>query len=496
MKNIIPFLFLMISLSAEAQVAWQKNYQISDPAAFTVLERAQTLVQTADGGYLVGGFYTQANEARLAYLMKINANGDSVWTKLYTYSSRLAKLYFDNNNDLRGVFEIFAPGNGTSLYFTKIDPATGDTLAGSFKAPKSNNLDVYRYTSHIQLADNSYLLAAQGNGQAGYFERFTPGATTATWYADSLANKVITFTDMVLDGPDVVLSGWNGAPGGLNVNFMVAKYDVATGMPVWRRTMLYANGTCCDSRGRCIIKNAAGNYVVGGEWREVFNSVVYITPALFVVSPNGDSLSITETHTGGTVQDIVKWGNYLLASGQIEKDDLAPDNSMAHHTDIGLIVMDDNAHLINFSQRFNNLIMIPNSFGGGYLGTYWSNGGLMVDATNNVLIYGQGAHLPMGNSSTDQNSFVAKLMPNTTDVPDFTQQKSGFRFTPNPFDNQFKIEAEEKGNVIVTNLLGQKVFEDDIDGSLTVSADNWAPGLYLIRFDNGKRVTTAKIIRR
>ncbi len=493
MKRIVCLLMAFCGWQAQAQVAWQKSYNISDPACFTMLESAFTILQTADGGYLVGGTYTQANEARLACLLKLDANGDSVWRKLYTYSDRLMKLYTDNNGDLRGVFEQSVGGGGTSLFFTKLDASNGDTIS-SFKAPKPTAFDVYRYTSHIQLPDGSYLLAAQGNGQGGHFLRFTPGAATATWYADSMANRAMTFTDMVLDGQEVIVTGWSNVKGGTAANFLVGKYDITTGTPVWRRVMLYENGGCCDTRGRCIVKNSKGNYVAGGEWREKINNVINITPAFFVVNSNGDSLSITEPHAQGTVQKMMKWNNYILAAGQLEKDDLAPDNSTVHHTDIAVYALDDDAKLLNTSIRFNNNIAIQTA--SGYITTHWSSGAIISNADNDVLICGQGAHAPSGNGA-DQNMFIAKLKPNTTGITN-TQIVNHATVFPNPVSNRLYIHMQnnQQAKLAVINLFGQKVYEAQVSGNTTINTEAWSAGTYLVQIiDNSGAVQSAKLVK-
>ena len=491
MRKVTLLILLLCPWQTQAQVAWQKNYKVSDPAGFTVLENAATMLQTADGGYLVGGTYTQANEARLGYLMKIDANGDSLWTKLYTYTDRLAKLYVDNNNDLRGIFEQSASGQGTSLYFTKLDPSNGDTIS-SFQAPKPVGPDVYRYTSHVQLPDNSYLLTALGNGQGGHFLRFTPGAATATWYADSMANKVMSFTDMILDGQDAVVTGWSAVPGGPALNFLVAKYDIVTGKPVWRKIMLYLGG-CCDTRGRCIVKNGQGNYIAGGEWREKVSNIIVFSPAFFVIGPNGDSLSTTEPHLVGNVQKMMKWGNYILATGQIENDDLAPNNTNLHHTDIGLYVMQDDGHLLNTSLRFNNAVALQTS--SGYVTSHWSSGGLMGNAANEVIIYGQGAHLPGGNTSPDQNTFIVKLTPGTAGIADVSGA-DGVEFYPNPMTNRLYVSTAGRAGIVqISNIFGQTMYREHITRKATIDTDTWPAGMYLIHFNDGGSIRSSKVIK-
>jgi hypothetical protein len=257
--------------------------------------------------------------------------------------------------------------------------------------------------------------------------------------------------------------------------------------------MLYNNGGCCDTRGRCIVKNSQGNYVAGGEWREVINGIINITPVFFVVGPNGDSLSITEAHEQGTVQKMMRSGNTILATGQLEKDDAAPDNTILHHTDIALYVLQDNGQLLNTSIRYNNAIALQTPL--GYVTSHWSSGGLMSSGVNDIIIYGQGAHLPASSNSADQNTFIAKLTPGTTGIP-VMRSEGIIEVFPNPVTDLLTINVKSGAGVItITNLFGQQVYRGEVVGTTIINTEAWVAGTYLIQSNNGSVVYRAKVIK-
>jgi hypothetical protein len=79
-----------------------------------------------------------------------------------------------------------------------------------------------------------------------------------------------------------------------------------------------------------------------------------------------------------------------------------------------------------------------------------------------------------------------------------TIQIKGISFYPNPFSNELVIEREgynEKLNFDILNAIGQVVFKGDLIEKTTVQTSNFAPGVYLIKLENGKTFEFKKIIK-
>jgi hypothetical protein len=69
---------------------------------------------------------------------------------------------------------------------------------------------------------------------------------------------------------------------------------------------------------------------------------------------------------------------------------------------------------------------------------------------------------------------------------------------PNPVSNELIIEREgnnEKVNFEILNAIGQVVFKGNLIDKTTVQTSNFAPGVYLIKLENGKTFEFKKIIK-
>jgi hypothetical protein len=69
---------------------------------------------------------------------------------------------------------------------------------------------------------------------------------------------------------------------------------------------------------------------------------------------------------------------------------------------------------------------------------------------------------------------------------------------PNPITNELMIEIEGNNEPVyfeILNTLGQVVFKGNLVEKTTVQTSNFAPGVYLIKFTNGKTFEFKKIIK-
>ena len=63
-------------------------------------------------------------------------------------------------------------------------------------------------------------------------------------------------------------------------------------------------------------------------------------------------------------------------------------------------------------------------------------------------------------------------------------------FVPNPTNNRIYILGTH-GNLSIHNLIGQEVFSDYVDNTISVDISNWNAGVYFITTNN----KTVKIIK-
>ena len=136
-------------------------------------EEGHSVVETTDGGYVVGGLYSQSFGDKDFYLFKTDNVGILLWEKAYGGTkSDLANsmvLTSDGGFALTGQTYSFVPGLGYSSYVVKTD-ADGNSCGGTNLKPTSTVV-------------NNYVLAA-------------PGSVVSTASTISSANSTYTTTSV------------------------------------------------------------------------------------------------------------------------------------------------------------------------------------------------------------------------------------------------------------------------------------------------------------
>jgi len=178
----------LIKTNSLGNTIWEKTYGGND------WDFAHSITTLQDSTYVVAGeTYSYGNGARDIYLIKVNANGDTLWTKTYGGTNDdIAKYIFtDRNNELVVVGNTKSFGAGNSdVYILRLN-ANGDTLwtktigtpdddfgysVDMYVDTANNEMDyVIGYTSYYapDLGQNTYLAridSVDGNVQATYPE--------------------------------------------------------------------------------------------------------------------------------------------------------------------------------------------------------------------------------------------------------------------------------------------------------------------------------------
>jgi hypothetical protein len=127
-------------------------------------EEGKEIIQTADGNYVIIGASNSASSDYNIMLVKINPAGDVIWTKYYggtNYeSARSVKLCPDGGFIIAGKTAI-SPTSVASLYLVKTN-SSGDTLW----TKKYNGPNSYEGKSIIANNDGTYVLAVDDSSAA------------------------------------------------------------------------------------------------------------------------------------------------------------------------------------------------------------------------------------------------------------------------------------------------------------------------------------------
>jgi Secretion system C-terminal sorting domain len=76
-----------------------------------------------------------------------------------------------------------------------------------------------------------------------------------------------------------------------------------------------------------------------------------------------------------------------------------------------------------------------------------------------------------------------------------TEVKSIFSISPNPANNQFRLQTELSGMVRINDLQGREVYFSPWNpNSPPIDTRGWVPGLYFLVFTSGEKMATQKLI--
>jgi hypothetical protein len=128
LTNLYKNIF-MVKTNSAGDTLWTRSY---DRGLY--YDFAYSVVQASDGGYYIAGstYISGAPEAD-AYLIRTNSSGDTLWTRLYGGSAGEFFTSIEHTSDdsyiLAGYTYSFGPGtpDSTNFYLVKIN-ASGDTL--------------------------------------------------------------------------------------------------------------------------------------------------------------------------------------------------------------------------------------------------------------------------------------------------------------------------------------------------------------------------------
>lgn len=242
-----------------AQTAFERWYGGSDR------EEGQSVVQTSDGGYILCGYTKSFGDPDGdVYVVKTDANGDTLWTKTFGGTSFEESFRVQQTRDggyiIAGQTASF--GNLFQMYLLKIR-ASGDlhwqrTYGGSL---------VEKGKSAQQTADGGYIILGETNGFGGggydmYLVK-TDSLGIQEWqhaYGGAGYERGHS-VEQTSDG-GYILAGYTDSWGAGGVDVYLVRTN-ADGDTLWTRT--YGGpGQDLPHYGRCVRQTLDGGFVVAG----------------------------------------------------------------------------------------------------------------------------------------------------------------------------------------------------------------------------------------
>jgi len=295
--------FYLLKTDANGDTLWTRTYGGSDG------EEASSVAQTADGGFIIAGGTGSFGAGRMdVYLVRTDADGDTLWTRAYGGSASEFGLSVQQTTDggyiVGGYTESFGAGS-SDCYLLKTD-ANGDTV---WTRTYGGSADEYA-ESVQQTTDGGYVIAGWTFDLGDYdVYLIKTDANGDTLWTRTYGGANDEFGVSVQQTADegYIIAGYS-ARGWVSDVYLV-RTD-ANGDELWTRTY---GGSGADY-GESVEQTEDGGYIVVGEieisghWHDVY---------LVKTDANGDTLW-TRVY-GGTAWDFGHFvqqtadGGYVVA---------------------------------------------------------------------------------------------------------------------------------------------------------------------------------------
>ncbi len=309
MRHFLPFILLVSISPVFSQQRWEKTY------GGNFWDRGFSVQQTVDGGYIVVGFTIPlgANaDTTYVYLIKTDSFGDTIWTRsfsrgIFNIGSSVQQT-FDGGFIIAG-FTALRRNSSNDVYLVKTD-ANGDTIWTRIYG--GTNFD--EGWSVQQTADGGYIIAGftVSFGAGGYnfylVKTDTNGDTIWTRTYGGTDYEFGYSVQQTADGGYIIA----GNSGPLHIYDVYLVKTDANGDTIWARTY----GGTEDDEAFSVQQTFDGGYIIAG-WTYSFSTGDSADVYLIKTDSFGDTIWTRtyggeETDVGYSVQQTAD-GGYIIA---------------------------------------------------------------------------------------------------------------------------------------------------------------------------------------
>jgi hypothetical protein len=520
--TLATFFFLYFTIYA--QLAFERTYR------HTVGDIGNCAIQTSDGGYAIVGYsYNNVGYTDIC-LIKTNALGDTLWTRMYggirLDEGRYLRQTTDGGYYIAGITTSFLE-DGEDFFLIRTD-SNGDTLwtrrYGSFAINDDQSLFGFCITR-----DGGCVMVGQG-GSLNVLGNFTlcgyavrsDSSGNMLWtkpFSDSFAGTILRAVQQTIDG-GFVISGTITGPLTISNDPFLLKID-SSGVVKWGKSYLgMANETCND-----LFATRDGGYILTGQSQgasfttyviktdstgDTLWTRIYIAPSAcggFSIRQTNDDKFILLGNTDITGTDTTK---IFLIKIDMNGDTIWTRKYGGSWGNLGWSVEQttDNGFIIGGqSNSFNTsngatpdfYLIKTDSIGHGpchELSTNFQVARASLSAISNTFLTVDTGFTDSPPTVVSQNGVSTLLLCGTTTVNEFTINP--IRIYPNPSNGKFALEFPNSRNdrvVEIYSLLGEKIYGQKSESEkYTEVFLDLAKGLYILKVSEDLRLDSYKII--
>lgn len=475
---LVAGLLFIISICTLAQIKFQKTIGGSNN------DEGNSIQQTTDGGYIIVGRTNSFGPGNYSvYLIKTNANGDTLWTKTiggsnadeaYSVQQTTDGGYIitgDTKSSGAGDYDVYlikTNENGVTQW-TKTFGGIYSDWGNSVKQTSDNGYVIVGYTSSFGPGENNvYLIKTNTNGDTLWTKAIGP-----VYPALSSGNSIQQTTD----GGYIIAGQMRGGSGGINKVYLIKTNS--SGDTLWTKTLGWGQGI-----GYSVQQTSDGGYIIGADL-DNFDGQSY---NVYLIKTNANGDVLWEKTFGG--------------------NDYDNGGSARQTTDGGYVIVGNTR---SFGAGVFDVYLIKTNTNGDTLWTKtfggfdWDSGNSVQQTTDGgFVIAGYTRSFGAGNNDvyfikTDANGVVA--VNSEVGIPSYFSLDQNY---PNPFNPvtsfRFQIPQRNFVKLEIFNSLGQQVTtvvdEEKEAGNYEISWDaaGLSSGVYFYKLTAGTFIETKKLV--
>lgn len=536
MKKFSLSLIIIVLFSSYsfAQITFQKAYGGS------AMDEGKSVCQTFDGGFIIAGTTTSyGSGGRDVLVIKTDASGDTSWTK--TFGGDIDNEYgfcvqqtADSGYILSGVASSFYDVAG-DMYLIKLN-ALGDT-----SWTRTLGGIGYEWGSYVQqTSDGGYILAGQtpaygAGGFDAYLIKMTPSATIAwTKTYGGTGGEFATAVQQTTDG-GYIFTGTIDSYGAGSGDFYLVKTD-SLGNVSWTKAI----GNTGFENASAVRQTSDGGYIIAGTSEETLGP---LGPDMCLIKTNaqGDTLwaklyggamidecyDAIETADGGLILcgksfsfssagdydvyvvktnslGVVQWSKTYGSSANSSANEIG--YSIKQCADGGYIISGES--LFGFGAGFKNIYLIKTDS----LGNSGCNQGTAATITTNFLpevnaaptATSSGTFMHRPTTIVGSGTIQTNLCYNVISGVNTINTNENISYYPNPFTQKVNITLNENtqvNDVKIYNLMGQEVYSIKLTNStsnrneITLDLSALKSGIYACYLSGANYRANVKLVK-